>query len=72
MPVVLVVAADLTTGHKIALIVVAVAFIVFALASSFLIPRYKPDFPGPTGLSVFVIASLVMFLLMVLAINFFG
>ncbi len=65
-------AADLTTGHKIALIVVAAAFIVFALASSFLVPRYKPDFPGPAGLSVFVIASLVMFGLMVAAINFFG
>lgn len=65
-------AADLTTGHKIALIVVAAAFIAFALTASFVIPRKKPDFPGPNGLSVFVIASIVMFVLMVLAINFFG
>jgi len=65
-------AADLTTGHKVALIVVAAAFIVFALSSSFVVQRWKPDFPGPNGLGVFVIASLVMFALMVLAINFFG
>lgn len=64
--------AELTTGHKVALIVVAVAFIVFALSSSFLVPRYKRDFPGPNGLGVFVIGSIVMFLLMVGAINFFG
>lgn len=65
-------AADLTTGHKIALIVVAAVFIAFALASSFLVPRYKRDFPGPAGLSVFVIASFVLFGLMVAAVNFFG
>jgi hypothetical protein len=64
--------ADLTTGHKIALIVVAAAFIAFALVSSFVVPRYKRDFPGPAGLSVFVIVSIFFFLLMVAAINFFG
>jgi hypothetical protein len=41
--------AELSTGHEIGLIVVAAVFIAFALASSFLLPRYKPDFPGPTG-----------------------
>jgi hypothetical protein len=65
-------AAELTTGHEVALIVVAAVFIAFALAASFVIPRKKPDFPGPNGLSVFVIGSIVMFGLMVLAINFFG
>ena len=35
-------------------------------------PRYKPDFPGPVGLSVFVIASVALFGLMVAAVNFFG
>ena len=64
--------AELSTGHEIGLIVVAGVFIAFALASSFLVPRYKPDFPGPTGLSVFVIASVVMFVLMITAVNFFG
>ena len=65
-------ASELPVGHEIGLIVIAGLFIAFALASSFLLPRYKPDFPGPNGLSVFAIASLVMFGLMLAAINFFG
>ena len=65
-------AGELPIGHEVALIVVAAVFIAFALSASFLAPRYKPDFPGPNGLSVFVIVSILMFLLMVLAINFFG
>ena len=65
-------AAELTRGHQVALIVVAAVFIAFALVASFVAPKKKPDFPGPNGLSVFVIASLLMFVLMVLAINFFG
>jgi hypothetical protein len=64
--------AELSTGHEVGLIVVAAVFIAFALASSFLVPRYRPDFPGPAGLSVFAIASIVMFVLMIAAINFFG
>ncbi len=64
--------SEIPVGHEIGLIVVAAVFITFALASSFLVPRYKPDFPGPAGLSVFAIASLVMFGLMVAAVNFFG
>ena len=63
---------ELPLGHEIGLIVVAAIFIAFALASSFLVPRYKPDFPGPSGLGVFVIVSVVMFALMVAAVNFFG
>jgi hypothetical protein len=64
--------SELPVGHEIGLIVVAAIFIAFALACSFLVPRYKPDFPGPTGLSTFVIVSVVMFGLMVAAVNFFG
>jgi Mg/Co/Ni transporter MgtE len=64
--------SELPLGHEIGLIVVAAIFIAFALVSSFLIPRYKPDFPGPAGMSVFVIVSVVMFGLMVAAVNFFG
>jgi hypothetical protein len=67
-----VLASELPLGHEIGLIVVAAVFIAFALASSFLVPRYKPDFPGPSGLSVFAIGSVVMFGLMVAAVNFFG
>ena len=64
--------AEISTGHEIGLIVVAAVFIVFALVASFVAPRYKPDFPGPNGLGPFVIASIVMFVLMVAAVNFFG
>ena len=64
--------SELPLGHEIGLIVVAAVFIAFALVSSFLVPRYKPDFPGPAGLSVFVIVSVAMFGLMVAAVNFFG
>jgi hypothetical protein len=62
----------LSTGHKVALIVVATVFIVFALGASFVAPSRKPDFPGPHGLSVFVIVSILLFVAMVLTINFFG
>ena len=65
-------ASEISTGHEIGLIVVAAVFIAFALAASFLVPRYKPDFPGPNGIGVFAIGSLLMFVLMVAAINFFG
>lgn len=65
-------AEGLPTGHKVALIVMAGVFIAFALTVSFIAPKKRPDFPGPNGLSVFVIVSLLLFVLMVLAINFFG
>ena len=65
-------ASEISTGHEVGLIVVAAVFIAFALGSSFLVPRYKPDFPGPSGLSVLAIASIVLFGLMIAAVNFFG
>jgi hypothetical protein len=67
-----VLASELPIGHEIGLIVVAAVFIVFALVASFVVPRFKPDFPGPNGLGPFVIASIVLFVLMVAAVNFFG
>jgi hypothetical protein len=64
--------AELTTAHEVGLIIVAAVFIAFALIASFVAPRLKPDFPGPNGLSVFALGSIVLFVLMVAAINFFG
>jgi uncharacterized cupredoxin-like copper-binding protein len=64
--------AGLTTGHKIGLGVVAIVFIAFALTSSFIAPRRRPDFPGKNGLSVFVIACLVLFAAMLSAVAIFG
>ena len=63
---------ELPVGHEIGLIVVAVVFIAFTIVSSFVVPRYKPDFPGPDGMSVLIIASVVVFALMVAGVNFFG
>ena len=40
------VVASLSTGHKIGLATVGAAFIVFALVSSFVLPRRIPNFPG--------------------------
>jgi len=64
--------AGLTTGHKIGLGVVGLVFISFALASSFLAPRKRPDFPGKNGLSVFVVVSVALFVSMLTAVVVFG
>jgi uncharacterized cupredoxin-like copper-binding protein len=64
--------ATLSTGHKIGLAVVAAVFIGFALASSFVAPRRRPDFPGKNGLSVFVIVSVFLFASMISAVVVFG
>ena len=64
--------ASLSTGHKVGLAVVAAVFIAFALTSSLVIPKRRPDFPGKNGLSVFVIASVFLFASMLSAVFFFG
>jgi uncharacterized cupredoxin-like copper-binding protein len=64
--------AGLSTGHKIGLGVVAAVFIAFALTSSFVAPRRRPDFPGKNGLSVFIIACFVLFAAMLAAVEAFG
>jgi uncharacterized cupredoxin-like copper-binding protein len=64
--------AALSTGHKIGLGVVGGAFILFALTSSFVLPRKRPDFPGKNGLSVFVLVSFVFFFAMLTAVIVFG
>jgi uncharacterized cupredoxin-like copper-binding protein len=64
--------AALSTGNKIGLAVVGAVFIVFALTSSFIAPRRRPDFPGQNGLSVFVIASIALFAAMITAVVVFG
>ena len=38
--------ADLSSAQKAAIAGMAALFIIFALVSSFLIPRYRPNFPG--------------------------
>jgi cytochrome c6 len=65
------VVADLSTGHKIGLAVVGVAFIVFALVSSFVLPRRNPDFPG-RFLGLYITISTLFFVAMISAVLIFG
>ena len=58
----------LSGGQKLGILVVAGIFIGFALASSFLFPRSRPDFPGPRGLRLFIVLTLVLFVSMLTAV----
>jgi uncharacterized cupredoxin-like copper-binding protein len=60
--------AGLATGNKIGIAAVAAVFISFALLSSFAAAKRWPDFPGRQGLSVFVLASFVLFAAMLTTI----
>jgi plastocyanin len=61
----------LSTGHQVGLAVTAAAFIAFALASSFLFPRFRPQYPGG-GLPAFIVVSFVFFFGMLTAVEVFG
>jgi nitrite reductase (NO-forming) len=61
----------LSTGHKVGLAVVGACFILFALASSFLFPRFRPNYPG-RGLPAFIIVAVVFFFAMLTAVEVFG
>jgi uncharacterized cupredoxin-like copper-binding protein len=61
----------LSTGNQVGLAVTAAVFIAFALASSFLFPRFRPQFPGG-GLPAFIVVSFVFFFGMLAAVEVFG
>jgi uncharacterized cupredoxin-like copper-binding protein len=61
----------LSTWHKIGLAGVAAVFIVFALASSFLFPRYRPSYPAGR-LGWFIVVTLALFVGMLAAVTIFG
>ena len=61
----------LTTGQRLGLLTVALVFIAFALASSFLFPRWRPDFPG-RGLRVFIGITVILTLAMLGAVEVFA
>jgi uncharacterized cupredoxin-like copper-binding protein len=61
----------LSTGHEIGLGVTALIFIIFALASSFVFPRFRPDYPGH-GLLAFIVVAFVFFFGMLTAVEVFG
>ncbi len=60
-----------STQNKLLLGGMAAIFIVFALASSFLLPRRNPNFPG-RGLPLFLAATVVLFVGMLLAVELFA
>ena len=61
----------LSTGHAVALALVAGAFIAFALLSALVIPRRWPQFPGK-HLGWFIAATLVFFVAMLSAVELFA
>jgi mono/diheme cytochrome c family protein len=65
------VVAGLSTGHKIGLAAVGGAFIVFALVSSFVLPRRIPNFPG-RALGWYVAVCVLFFVAMLSAVLIFG
>jgi cytochrome c553 len=65
------VVAGLSTGHKIGLAAVGAAFIVFALISSFVLPRRNPNFPG-RGIGWYVVLCVLFFVAMLAAVLVFG
>lgn len=60
----------LTGDQKFGLALVAAIFIAFALASAFVLPRWRPDFPGAQGLKFFVAITVVLVVAMLGAIVF--
>jgi cytochrome c oxidase assembly factor CtaG len=61
----------LTTSHKIGLAGTAIVFIAFALASSFVLPRRWPDYPG-RRLGLFVFGTIVLTVAMLAAVELFA
>jgi mono/diheme cytochrome c family protein len=62
----------ISAGHKIGLGLVGLAFIAFALTSSFLLPRLRPQFPGKGGVAGFTAVTVLFFCAMMSAVWFFG
>ena len=63
--------AALSSGHKIGLAVIGASFIVFALVSSFVLPRQNPNFPGKY-VGLYVTVSALFFIAMITAVLVFG
>jgi mono/diheme cytochrome c family protein len=49
----------LATSHKVGIAAVAAVFIVFALVCSFVLPRWRPDFPG-RRVGLFVVITVLL------------
>jgi len=62
----------LSTSHEIGLAVTGAIFIIFALLSSFVFPRFDPNFPGRKGLRWYIPLCFVFFIAMLSAVVYFG
>ncbi len=62
----------LSTGHQIGLATMGGLFILFALVSSFVLPRFYPNFPGEKGLVWYLPLCVCFFLAMMASILVFG
>ena len=62
----------LTTDQKLGLAGTAAVFIAFALVTSLLIPRYRPNFPGRKGLGLFIVVTLLLMVAMLGAVVVFA
>jgi cytochrome c6 len=60
----------LTAGQMLGLAIVAAVFIVFAVISSFVLPRRNPDFPGPQRVKLFSLVSVGLAVAMLTAMFF--
>jgi hypothetical protein len=64
--------AGLPTSHVIGMVIIAGAFIAFALVCSFVIPRRNPDFPGEKGIGVFAIVCVAFFVAQLASVIILG
>jgi len=61
----------LSTGHKLGLGLIALAFVGFALVTSMVIPRRNPGFPG-RNLTAFALVTIVLFAATLFGVFWFG
>jgi uncharacterized cupredoxin-like copper-binding protein len=61
----------LSTGHKLGLAFAGGTFIVFALVSALVLPRWWPQFPGK-GRGVFIALTALLFVGMLASVEIFG
>jgi len=64
--------SSLSTSHEIGLAATGAIFITFALLSSFVFPRFDPNFPGRKGLRWYLPLCFVFFAAMMSSVLYFG
>jgi mono/diheme cytochrome c family protein len=62
----------LSTSHEIGLALAGAIFVTFALLSSFVFPRFNPNFPGKKGLRWYLPLCGLLFIGMMSSVLYFG